>query len=76
MPVLQVTDMAYGKLRSPDLDAQEEFLTHFGMVKVERTKHALYMRGTDPAHHIHVLPYGQNAKTTGAHHPWSDSGTG
>lgn len=30
------------------------FLTHCGMVKADRTKNALYMRGTDPAHHIHV----------------------
>src|ERR1700704_3932296 len=58
MPVIKVTDMAYGKLRSPDLDAQEEFLTHFGMVRADRTKHALYMRGTDPAHHIHVTEQG------------------
>ena len=58
MPVIKVTDMAYGKLRSPDLDAQEEFLTHFGMVRADRTKHALYMRGTDPAHHIHVTEKG------------------
>src|SRR4029434_9896365 len=33
MSVIKVMDMAYGKLRSPDLDAQEEFLTHFGMVR-------------------------------------------
>jgi hypothetical protein len=58
MPVIKVTDMAYGKLRSPDLDAQEEFLTHFGMVRADRTKHALYMRGTDPTHHIHVTEKG------------------
>ena len=58
MPVIKVTDMAYGKLRSPDLDAQEEFLTHFGMVRADRTKNALYMRGTDPAHHIHVTEKG------------------
>jgi catechol 2,3-dioxygenase-like lactoylglutathione lyase family enzyme len=58
MPVIKVTDMAYGKLRSPDLDAQEEFLTHFGMVRADRTQHALYMRGTDPAHHIHVTEKG------------------
>src|SRR6266446_2559351 len=58
MPVIKVTDMAYGKLRSPDLDAQEEFLTHFGMVRADRTKHALYMRGTDPAHHLHVTEQG------------------
>ena len=58
MPVIKVTDMAYGKLRSPDLDAQEEFLTHFGMVRADRTKNALYMRGTDPAHHVHVTEKG------------------
>jgi hypothetical protein len=34
------------------------FLTHFGMVKADRTKNALYMRGTDPAHHIHVTENG------------------
>jgi len=49
MSAIKVMDMAYGKLRSPDLDAQEEFLTHFGMVRADRTKNALYMRGTDPA---------------------------
>ena len=54
MPVIRVTGMAYGKRWSPDLDAQEAFLTHFGMVKANRTKNALYMRGTDPVHHIHV----------------------
>ena len=58
MPVIKVTDIAYGKLRSPDLDAQEEFLTHFGMVRADRTKNALYMRGTDPTHHIHVTEKG------------------
>jgi catechol 2,3-dioxygenase-like lactoylglutathione lyase family enzyme len=58
MPVIKVTDIAYGKLRSPELDAQEEFLTHFGMVRADRTQHALYMRGTDPAHHIHVTEKG------------------
>jgi catechol 2,3-dioxygenase-like lactoylglutathione lyase family enzyme len=56
--MIKVTDMAYGKLRSPDLDAQEEFLTHFGMVRSDRTKNALYMRGTDPTHHIHVTEKG------------------
>jgi catechol 2,3-dioxygenase-like lactoylglutathione lyase family enzyme len=54
MPAIKVRDLAYGRLRAPDLDAQEEFLTAFGMVRAERTPTALYMRGTDPAHHIHV----------------------
>ena len=58
MALIKVTDLAYGRLRAPDLDLAEEFLTHFGMVRAERTNHALYMRGTDPAHHIHVTEKG------------------
>lgn len=58
MALIKVTDLAYGRLRAPDLDVAEEFLTHFGMVKAERTANALYMRGTDPAHHLHVTEKG------------------
>src|SRR5436853_4182059 len=58
MALIKVTDLAYGRLRSPDLDVAEEFLTHFGMVKSARTNTALYMRGTDAPHHIHVTEKG------------------
>jgi len=58
MSVIKVRDLAYGRLRAPDLDAEEEFLTAFGMTRAERTPHALYMRGTDPTHHIHVTEKG------------------
>ena len=58
MALIKVTDLAYGRLRTPDLDAAEEFLTQFGMARVERTKNALYMRGTDAAHHLHVTEKG------------------
>ena len=54
----KVTDIAYGRLRSPDLDVAEEFLTRFGMHRAERTANAPYMRGTDPAHHLHVTEKG------------------
>ena len=57
--MIKVTDVAYGRIRSPDLDRQEEFLTNFGMVRVERTKTALYMRGSDPEHHIHITELGE-----------------
>ena len=59
MAYIKVTDMAYGRLRAPDLDLMEEFLTRFGMTRSERTATALYMRGTDPAHHIHVTEKGE-----------------
>jgi catechol 2,3-dioxygenase-like lactoylglutathione lyase family enzyme len=58
MPIVKVTDLAFGRLQSPDLDVAEEFLTHFGMTRVERTAKALYMRGTDPGSHIHVTHLG------------------
>lgn len=58
MAMIKVMDLAYGRLRAPDLDAQEEFLTQFGMTRAERTKNALYMRGTDPSHHLHVTEQG------------------
>lgn len=59
MAIAKVRDIAWGRLRSPDLDAQEEFLTNFGMVRAARTGRALYMRGTDPHHHLHVTELGE-----------------
>src|ERR1700694_3669015 len=59
MAWIKVQDIAYGRLKAPDLDLMEEFLTRFGMHKVERTSKALYMRGTDPSHHIHVTEKGE-----------------
>lgn len=61
MANIKVKDIAYGRLRSPDLDEMEEFLTNFGMIRSERTDTALYMRGTDPDHHIHVTEKGDPA---------------
>jgi catechol 2,3-dioxygenase-like lactoylglutathione lyase family enzyme len=55
---LKVRDLAYGRLQAPDLDAEEEFLTAFGMARAARTPTALYMRGTDPVHHIHITEKG------------------
>src|SRR5262245_37244786 len=59
MAWIKATDIAYGRLRAPDLDVMEEFLTRFGMARTERTDTALYMRGTDPAHHIHITEKGE-----------------
>lgn len=59
MAVIKARELAYGRLRAPDLDAAEAFLTDFGMLKVDRTKTALFMRGTGDAHHIHVTELGE-----------------
>jgi catechol 2,3-dioxygenase-like lactoylglutathione lyase family enzyme len=58
MPLIKATDMAYARLRAPDLDRMEEFLTRFGLIRSDRTNSALYMRGNDPVHHIHITEKG------------------
>ncbi len=72
MALIKVKDLAYGRLRAPDLDAMEEFLTHFGMVRAGRTPNALYMRGTDPAHHLHVTEKGEPRFVGFAYHAASE----
>lgn len=59
--MIKVRDVAYGRLRAPDLDRMEAFLLDFGMIRSARTETALYMRGTGPAHHLHVTELGEPA---------------
>jgi catechol 2,3-dioxygenase-like lactoylglutathione lyase family enzyme len=59
--MIKVTDLAHVRLRAPDLDAMETFLTDFGMVRAARTDRALYMRGTDAQHHLHITELGEPA---------------
>ena len=58
-PGIRIQDIAHVRLRAPDLDAAEKFLLDFGMARAARTQRALYMRGTGPAHHIHVTELGE-----------------
>ncbi|OGA04787.1 MAG: hypothetical protein A3H35_09630 [Betaproteobacteria bacterium RIFCSPLOWO2_02_FULL_62_17] len=67
-PLITVRDIAWGRLQAPDLDAMEQFLVEFGMVRTARTATALYMRGTDPAHHIHVTEKGEPGFISVAYH--------
>ena len=50
--------LAYVRYRVPDLDALERFLVDFGLTRAARTADALYMRGTDDHHHLHVTHKG------------------
>jgi catechol 2,3-dioxygenase-like lactoylglutathione lyase family enzyme len=72
MALIRVRDLAYGRLRAPDLDVMEEFLTHFGMTRAARTPGALYMRGTDPDHHLHVTEKGDPGFVGLAYHAASE----
>jgi catechol-2,3-dioxygenase len=57
--MIQVTDLAYVRFRAPDLEKMESFLRDFGMVRAARTETALYMRGADDHHHLHVTELGE-----------------
>ena len=57
--IIKVDDVAFPTLQVPDLDKQEEFLSDFGMVRVERTDDTLYMAGHGPQPFIHVSKLGE-----------------
>ena len=44
MALIKVRDLAWPRMHAPDLDAMEEFLTHFGLTRAARTPTALYTR--------------------------------
>ena len=60
-PIIKVSDMAFPRFQAPDLERMEAFLTDFGMQRSARTDEALYMRGTDAQHHVHVTQLGDAA---------------
>ena len=72
MAVIKVTDIAYARLRSPDLDLEAEFLENFGLVKSDRTNNAIYYRATDPVHHIHITEKGDPKFIGFAYHAASE----
>ncbi len=60
-PIIRVADIAWIRLRSPDLDTQEAFLSDFGLVRAERLNDKLFMRAADPSHHVHITEKGDPA---------------
>ncbi len=60
-PIIRVSDVAFPRFQAPDLDVMQTFLLDFGMHVAARTERALYMRGTDPLHHVHVTHLGEPA---------------
>ncbi len=64
-PLIKVRDIAFVRLRVPDLDQMETYLTDFGLERSARTSSALYMRGTGTAHHLHVSEQSTDAGLIG-----------
>lgn len=62
---VHIEDVAYTAYMATDLDLMERFLIDFGMKRSARTDDRLYMRGTGPAHHIHVTQKGDENRFIG-----------
>lgn len=56
---VKATELAFARLQVPDLGLAEEFLTHFGLRKVDATARSRYFRGSGRAHHIYVVELGE-----------------
>ena len=72
MVAIKVADFAFPRMEAPDLDAMEEFLTHFGLVRAERSPDALDMRGADSHHHLHAVHKGGTKFIGFAYHAASE----
>ena len=72
MVAIKAAEFAFPRMEAPDLDAMEEFLTNFGMVRAERTPDALYMRGADSHHHLHAVHKGGTKFIGFAYHAASE----
>jgi len=57
---IKIQDVAYVRFSVPDLDEMEAFLTDFGMVRAERSRDALYMRGLDGDPFLHMTHQGES----------------
>lgn len=60
-PLTKIHDIAYVRLRVPDLSVMESYLTDFGLRTSAKNECALYMRGTGSAHHVHISEKGDKA---------------
>ena len=56
---IKIQDVAFVRFYAPDLDAMEAFLNEFGMVRAERSRDTLYMRGLDADPFLHVTHQGE-----------------
>src|ERR1700759_1235150 len=69
---VKVAEFAFPRMVAPDLDAMEEFLTHFGLVRAERTPDALYMPGAASHHPLHAVHKGGTKFIGFAYHAASE----
>ncbi|KNH27100.1 glyoxalase [Pseudomonas syringae] len=63
--MITVKDIAFVRYQVTDLECMEQFLVDFGLHRVARTEHALYMRAAGAEHHAHISELGDKNATVG-----------
>jgi catechol 2,3-dioxygenase-like lactoylglutathione lyase family enzyme len=58
MVPIKVDELAYIRMRAPDLALAERFLTDFGLLVAERAEGALYLRGSDAMRYCYIVEEG------------------
>lgn len=58
MSHIKVKEVAYARMKAPDLDLMEKFLVDFGLSRAWRTPDALYMRATGDSAYVHITERG------------------
>ncbi len=59
MPMTRAHELAYTRVRVPDLEVAERFFSDLGLLVAERTENALYLRGTGSARHVQIVEKGE-----------------
>lgn len=58
MAIIKVSELAYCRLRVPDLDKGEQFLVDFGLIPTVREEGRRFFRATDPHPYCYVIEEG------------------
>ncbi|MGZ9032745.1 MAG: VOC family protein [Burkholderiaceae bacterium] len=61
-PVVKAHELLLAHFERPDLDRAESYLRDFGLVRAERTKSELFMRGAGPRPYIYRVTRGPRAR--------------
>ncbi|MEH8015759.1 VOC family protein [Rheinheimera muenzenbergensis] len=64
-PTVKATKLAYLAFELPDLEQAEQFLTDFGLIRVQRDEHFLYLRSTDAAPFCYRVAPAEKPKFSG-----------
>jgi hypothetical protein len=64
-PVVKSNSLLFAHFERPSLEAAENYLRDFGLVRAAKTERQLFMRGTGPCPYIYRVTLGQKARFLG-----------